>query len=90
MALYEVHRELIEKAVKKGYVDILEVLLSSYDYTKISLNPYLEIAAKDGKIKIVKVLVSHGAKVTKKTIQLAKESGHKGTATYLMKAMKRK
>ena len=90
MALYEVHRELIEKAVKKGYVDILEVLLSSYDYTKISLAPYIEIAAKEGKINVIKVLMAHGAKATPKAVQLAKESGHKGTATYLMKAMKRK
>ena len=76
-------RELIEKAMTKQHIDILEILLSGHDESTIILKPYLETAAKEGWIKVVKVLVQHGAVITNDIIQLAKDNGHNGTAHYL-------
>ena len=84
-----VQRELIEKAVSRQHVDILEVLLSGHNEATILLAPYLEAAAREGWIKVVKVLVKHGAVITDDIIQLARENGHNGTAAYLAKAKAR-
>lgn len=88
----KVLKELIEKAVVRQHTDILEVLLTGYGNGDIELSPYLAIAAKNGSIKIAKLLVKHGAVVTNKIVQIAKDNGHTGTAHYLakMKAMQKK
>ena len=81
-----VQRELIKKAILKQHVDILEVLLSDYDETyKDILAPYLELAAKEGMIKIARILINHGAEVTDDVIKIAREHGHSGTSVFLAK-----